>query len=79
MLDGGNSLTARFQDQAAYDYGPAGPPFGDFGLEAQAQIVQDWFAGRRQHNGPLNNPQMDPTSPYYRYIVGNIRLGQYDD
>ncbi|MCQ4044741.1 hypothetical protein [Streptantibioticus rubrisoli] len=73
-------LTARFQDSAAYDYGPAGPSFDDFGLEAQAQIVQDWFVGRRKRNEePPTGQRMDPASPYYRYIVGNIRLGQYDD
>ena len=47
-----------------YEYGPAGPAFGDFNIEQQAQIVQDWFA-----------LGMDPSSPYFRYIDGNIRRG----
>jgi hypothetical protein len=47
-----------------YEYGPAGPPFGDFNIEQQAQIVQDWFGGG-----------MDLSSSYFQYIEGNIRKG----
>ena len=48
---------------SAYTYQP-GSAYGDYNLEQQAKIVEDWFAGG-----------MDPNSMLYRYIEGNIRLG----
>ena len=48
-----------------YTVGLAGPPYGDFSLEAQAQLVSNWFRDGKQI-----------TSPYYRYVEGNIRLGR---
>ncbi|MFI1034253.1 hypothetical protein [Streptomyces sp. NPDC020951] len=52
-----------------YTYGDAGPAYGDFNLEQQAQIVSDWFAGRRGTPKDLN-------SPYFRYVQ-NVQRGQY--
>ncbi|MGM9473435.1 hypothetical protein ACS5PJ_15710 [Pseudarthrobacter sp. YS3] len=54
-----------------YTYGAAGQPYGDFNLEEQAQIVSDWFSGRK------SPPPMDTNSPYFPYIAQNIRTGQY--
>jgi hypothetical protein len=54
-----------------YTYGNAGPPYGKFNLEQQAQIVSDWFSGRR------TGVAKDPNSPYFRYVLSNIRTGQF--
>ena len=53
-----------------YTYGDAGAPYSDFNLEQQAQIVSDWFAGRK-------GAAMDTNSPFFRYVAQNIRTGQY--
>ncbi len=57
--------------EAPYMYGDAGPAYRDFNLEQQAQIISDWFAGRR------GGSAKDPGNPYFRYVQQNIRLGQY--
>ncbi|PEK11720.1 hypothetical protein CN683_24590 [Bacillus toyonensis] len=54
-----------------YTYGAAGPDYGSFNLEQQAQIVSDWFAGKQ------TGIEKDINSPYFRYILNNIRTGQY--
>ncbi len=48
--------------ESVYTVGPAGPPWSEFGIEAQAALVDGWF-GR----GGL------PTDPYFMYIRDNIR------
>ncbi len=55
-----------------YAYGPAGPSWGDaFGNEAQASIVEHWFA-----KGPgANPPNSGENDPYFMYIRDNIRKG----
>lgn len=58
-----------------YHYDSAGPEFGSFNLEQQAEIISDWFAGRPR-SGQTGIPK-DENSPYYRYVVNNIRAGQY--
>jgi hypothetical protein len=58
-----------------YKYGAAGPAYDNFNLEQQAQIVSDWFAGRDPDTKNITRPAMDPSSPYFRYIEGNIWLG----
>lgn len=61
-----------------YSYGAAGPPFGDFNMEQQASIVEDWWAGRHSQTRQLGEiPPKDLNSPYFRYVNGNIRIGQY--
>ena len=60
-----------------YVYGPAGPPYSDFNIEQQAQIVEDWFAGNDPVTKQQNRPQMDESSPYFRYIEDNVRRGEY--
>ena len=74
-------------DMSAYAYGPAGPPWGSFGTEQQAAIVDGWFAGsmapelvgRAQPQRafpPMHDRDQDPNvNPYYRYIRDNIRAG----
>jgi len=54
-----------------YRYGDAGQPYGKFNLEQQAQIVSDWFSGRR------TGVAKDSNSPYFRYVLHNIRTGQF--
>jgi hypothetical protein len=56
----------------SYQYGPAGPPWRSFGIEAQASIVDQWFGGNRNQAPPA----MNNDSSYFRYINGNIRLGE---
>jgi hypothetical protein len=69
-----------FIGQAAYFYGPEGASWDSFHLEAQAHIVDDWFAGtgRQAPTSPLPpevSPQMNPNSPYFGYINNNIQAG----
>ena len=59
-------------------YGPAGPAsdfISDFGIEQQAQIVQDWFAGNKRDGTNQTGKAMDKYSPYFRFIYENIRTG----
>jgi hypothetical protein len=73
---------AKLQGSSAYRYGPAGPPFGKFGLEAQATLVEQWFSGTggkattkilgRDQSPPVGERQDDP---YFGYIQNNIRIG----
>jgi hypothetical protein len=69
-----------FVGQAAYNYGPPGPPWDAFRFEAQAHMVDEWFAGTGPQKPtiplPLGaSPQMNPNSPYFGYIDNNIRAG----
>jgi hypothetical protein len=63
-------------DMSAYQYGPSGPPWGSFGTEQQAAIVDEWFAGsdmpdfvgkvERQREFPPRHdkgPGEDPANP----------------
>lgn len=67
-------------DGKDYSYGPpyltAGmtlPPFGSYGVEQQAAIVDQWFGGTRPSSSGI---QMDQDDPYFGYILNNIQLGQ---
>lgn len=63
-----------------YEYGLAGFEFGDRNLEQQAQVVGDWFAGfpqEKEWRANHTNIPKDDNSPYYRYIVENVRTGHY--
>jgi hypothetical protein len=70
------------QGQSAYNVGPAGPPYSDFGIEAQAVIVDRWFgqyaSGWQTMNDVDNklNSSSAVADPYFGYIANNIRLGQ---
>jgi len=65
-----------------YDYGAAGFDFTHLGLEAQAEVVEDWFLGspaKPMSPDPRNptHKAMDAKSPYYRYITDNLRVGLF--
>ncbi len=60
-----------------YTYGIAGSAYKDFNLEQQAEIVSDWFAGRRKPNTNQTGKPKDEESPYFTYVLNNIRTGQY--
>jgi len=58
--------------------------YTDLGLEAQAEVVEDWFLGhpaKPTHPDPRNHTgkPMDCTEPYYRYITHNVRVGTSDE
>ncbi len=57
-----------------YAYGPPGPPFSHFDVEAQGAIVDQWFGGTGS-NVPGRTPA-NPNDPYFMYIANYIRLGQ---
>jgi hypothetical protein len=61
--------------QNVYSYGPPGPPFGDFNLEAQGAIVDQWFGGTPTPVVPVRNA-MDANDPYFGYIAQNVRPGR---
>jgi hypothetical protein len=73
----GNEITGD-----AYDYGAAGFDYTDLGIEAQAEVVEDWFLGtpaRPMNPDPRNHTKqpMDAQSPYYRYITDNVRAARF--
>lgn len=59
-----------------YDYGDDfTKPFSAFNLEQQAKIVDTWFSSCTfDKNGNIKVDNI--SSPLYRYIEGNIRVGQ---
>jgi hypothetical protein len=62
---------------APYTYGPPGPPWSSFGMEAQAAIVDQWFAGngKQAKLGDKAQGMMNKSSPYFGYILSNILPG----
>ena len=69
-------------ETGSYNFGPAGQPWSDFGLEQQAAIVDTWFG---KYAGSWNTTedvianlslQQAMQDPYFGYIANNIRLGQ---
>lgn len=66
---------------AGYEYGRAEDiDYDDLGLEQQAQIVSDWYAGRPHGNAPHSNhtnTPCDPNSPYFRFIRDNLWLRRF--
>jgi hypothetical protein len=57
----GSLANQALSGSAAYDYTP-GQHWGEYNVEQQASIVEDWY-----------RDGLRTTSPLYRYIVGNIR------
>jgi hypothetical protein len=53
-----------------YGYGPPGPPWSSFSMEAQGSVVDQWFGG----NGNQSGPPMNRDGSYFGYI-NNVRLG----
>jgi hypothetical protein len=75
-------LKDRVLHDDVYDYGPAGFDYPELSIEAQAEVVEDWFLGwparpntpeTRGHTGI----PMDAQSPFYRYITDNVRAGRF--
>lgn len=78
----------KLNDSASYTYGPPGPAFSSFGLEAQASLVEEWFSGTQwkastmapgrppRGTRPESAQKMNPDDPYFRYIANNIRLSE---
>jgi hypothetical protein len=71
-------IVAQFNKElgeSVYNVAPAGPPWGDFGMEAQGALVDQWFA--RNYPGypyaPTPLPQPNPNDAYLMYIRDNIR------
>ena len=69
-------------ETGSYSFGPAGPPWSDFGLEQQAAIVDTWFrdaakdwTSQADLVAKLGSKSA-MADPYFRYIANNIRLGQ---
>jgi len=71
ILNQANYITG----QDVYAYGPPGPPWSDFNLEAQGAIVDQWFGGNPTLAVPSRN-RMDPNDPYFVYVANNIRQGR---
>jgi hypothetical protein len=69
-------------ETGSYSFGPAGQPWGDFGLEQQAAIIDTWFgtyASNWTSQADLVARLADGKAigdPYFQYIANNIRLGQ---
>ncbi|WKX74054.1 hypothetical protein [Streptomyces sp. XD-27] len=72
---------------ASYDYGPPGPAWRYFGIEAQASIVEEWCTGATDHSigglplamlppPPGKRPKRSEDDPYFRYISDNIRMDE---
>jgi uncharacterized protein with LGFP repeats len=60
--------------QSVYTYGPPESSWGDFNLEAQGAIVDQWFGGTSTPVVPFRKA-MDSNDPYFGYIANNIRTG----
>ena len=72
VAQAGNSLL-----KSAYKYGPAGQAWGEFNIEQQASIVDQWFAGTRlKSDGTLTKTPMSAADDYYPYIRDNIQKGR---
>lgn len=65
----------------AYTYGPPTATWGSMHNEAQAHLVDDWFAGTgRVASETVTTAQsgprpMDPGNPYFGYIENNLQAG----
>jgi hypothetical protein len=64
-----------------YHYGAAGPDYSSFNLEEQAEIVSDWFAKYYKKDDSTDNHGLNShnatNDPYFRYIIGNVRIGRF--
>ncbi len=72
-----NQVDVRLGAGDIYVYGPPTSPWNQFGLEQQAQIVNEWFAGDPTVCAPLRVPHVcaGPTDPYFHYIANNVQKG----
>ena len=58
-----------------YAVPPPGAAWSGMSLEAQASVVDQWFAGEKTPSVPFRQPA-DPNDPYFGYIRDNIRAGR---
>lgn len=72
-----DALASQLRGTVSYQYGAPDKPFKDFNLEQQAQMVSDWAFGIARQGTQQTTQKQDPNSPYFKYIIGNIQLGQY--
>lgn len=70
----------RHRSQAyVYSMSDIGKPWGDFNVEQQGNIVEDWFRTRGYTNAAgvfIPGGNMSPDDPRYPYIIYNIRTGK---
>ncbi|CAM4522177.1 hypothetical protein [Corallococcus exiguus] len=73
----GKGISACVEGESSYSY-PATADFDytEMGLEAQAQIVSDWFA-RSALKAGTKKWEPDTEDPFYRYITDNLRMGVF--
>ncbi|MFI7696973.1 hypothetical protein ACIBQ6_48450 [Nonomuraea sp. NPDC049655] len=60
--------------ESVYQYPAPGGAWSSFGIEQQAAIVDQWFAGTPTAAVPRRTPK-SPGDPYFAYIRDNIRKG----
>jgi hypothetical protein len=58
---------------ADYKPGDSGKPWGEYNLEQQGTIVDEWFAPAGR--GPQGFRGMRPEHPFYRYVQVDVRHG----
>jgi hypothetical protein len=59
-----------------YRYGPPTIDYTSLGIEQQAQIISDWWAGGVPDGCPQTGIPKDPNSPYFHYLT-NLRGGLF--
>ncbi len=76
----GKLIKEVIEGEDAYNYGPPSLDFSDFGIEGEASLVDEWFAGKTGHAPqgmfPNGRKRKDLDDPYFHYIRDNIRLGR---
>jgi hypothetical protein len=78
LADGLATKVCEMTGDSPYVYPPAGPDFSSFGLEQQAQVISDWWAGAVSiEGGRQTGIPADVNSPYFRYINDNVRVGRF--
>jgi hypothetical protein len=71
-----SSKVCEVSGNSAYLYDNAGFDYTKLNLEQQAQIVSDWFVGFGK-SGNHTGVKMDENSPYFHYILENVRTGNF--
>ena len=77
LADAMASKVCEATGSSPYDYPPAGDDYTGFNLEQQAEIVSDWFCGNIRTGSNQTGIAKDTNSPYFRYIVENVRVGRF--
>jgi hypothetical protein len=77
LADGLASKVCEVGGPSAYTYPPAGPDYASMGIEQQAQIISDWYAGAQPIGCNQTSTERDTNSPYFRYVNDNLRVGMF--